>query len=151
MNEEARGRGKIESLCAFCRVPNPTSSEERVKRIKKLIEADNANGYHQLAGCYAMGMMGMPQNVAKANELWLKAGELGCHEAYHNLGYSYSNGLGVEADTKKAEYYYELAAMNGGVQARLILVVGRERLEIFMEHVSTTYLRGLDTRNLWML
>ena len=63
----------------------------------------------------------MPHDVAKANELWLRAGNLGCHEAYHNLGYSYSNGLGVEADTKKAKHYYKLSAMNGNVNARFNL------------------------------
>src|SRR5210317_710643 len=43
--DEARGRGKI-GLCAFCRVPNPNSDEEIIKRIKKLIEADNANAFY---------------------------------------------------------------------------------------------------------
>ena len=50
--------------------------------------------------------------MTKANELLLKAGELGCAEAYRNLGMSYNNGLGVEVDKKKAKHYYELAAMN---------------------------------------
>ena len=49
----------------------------------------------------------------KGYELYLRAGELGCHEAYCNLGISYDDGLGVEMDKKKAKHYYELAAMNG--------------------------------------
>ena len=61
----------------------------------------------------------MSQGVwAKANELLLKAGDLGCNEAYNNLGNSYYNGHGVEVDKKKAKHYYELAAINGSVQAR---------------------------------
>ena len=60
----------------------------------------------------------MPQDTVKANELLLKAGELGCALAYYNLGNSYANGRGVEVDRKKATQYYELAAMGGGVQAR---------------------------------
>ena len=49
----------------------------------------------------------------------LRAGELGCAEAYFNLSNSYyHNGRGVEVDKKKAKYFYELAAMNGNVQAR---------------------------------
>ena len=68
---------------------------------------------------YANGTHGMPQDWAKANELWLKAGELGCALAYYNLGNCYTNeGRGVEIDKKKAKHYYELAAMNGNVKAR---------------------------------
>ena len=62
--------------------------------------------------------MGVPQDFAKANELYLGAGELGNTEAYSNLGISYENGDSVEVDKKKSNYYYELAAMNGDVQGR---------------------------------
>ena len=117
MNEEARERGKI-GLCAFCREPSPRSEEEIIKRIKKLMEADNAQAFHQLAGCYEHGITGMPLDITKANELYLGAGELGCAKAYCILGSSYYNGRGVEMDKKKAKYYYELAAMNGNAQAR---------------------------------
>jgi uncharacterized protein len=71
-----------------------------------------------LGGYYADGTRGMSQDRANANELYLKAGELGCAEAYYNLGNSYYCGKGVEVDKKKAKHYYELAAMNGSVQAR---------------------------------
>ena len=60
----------------------------------------------------------VPQNIEKANELYLRAGELGCSEGYCNLGYAYSNGEGVEANKKKAKHYYELAAMDGDFLAR---------------------------------
>ena len=117
IGKEARGRGKI-GLCAFCRVPYPTSAEEDIKRTRKLMENDNAYAFYVLAGYYARGEMGMPQDFAKANELYLRAGELGCAVAYHNLGNSYRIGRGVEVDKKKAKHYYELAAMNGDVYAR---------------------------------
>ena len=70
------------------------------------------------AGCYADGIRGMPQDWVKANELWLKAGDLGCADAYFNLGNSYTNGMGAEVDEKKAKHYYELAAMKGETSAR---------------------------------
>ena len=117
MNEEARERGKI-GLCAFCREPSPTSDEEIIKRIRNLMDANNARAYYNFAIWYATGIKGVPQDRAKANELYLRAGELGCAEAYYNLGNSYDNGEGVEMDKKKAKYYYELAAMNGNAQAR---------------------------------
>ena len=116
MLEETRGRGKL-GLCAFCREPYPTSEAEEIQRLKKLIERNNSHGYHQLAGYYDDGD-GVPQDVAKANELYLRAGELGHARAYFNLGISYDNGRGVEMDKKKAKHFYELAAMNGSVNAR---------------------------------
>jgi TPR repeat protein len=117
MKEEARGRRKLECLCAFCREPAP-SSEEIIKRIKRLLEVNNAYAFHQLAGYYSKGDRGVPQNFVKANELYLRAGELGCAEAYCSLGYSYDTGRSVEIDKKKAKRYCELAALNGSVNAR---------------------------------
>jgi len=105
-------------LCAFCRTPGATSEEEEMKRLKKLMDKGNARAFHQLAGAYAQGIYGMPQDRQRANELYLKAGELGCTSAYYNLGNSYLEGNGVDVDTKKAIHFYELAAMGGNVIAR---------------------------------
>ena len=121
MMEEARGRGGEIGLCAFCRTPEATSDEENAERIKKLMDTDNAYAFYTLGGYYDRGVMGMPQDFAKANELYLKAGELGCPEAYYNLGTAYYNGRGVEVDKKKAKHYWELAAINGNVHARFNL------------------------------
>ena len=85
---------------------------------KNSMDANNAYAFHQLGGCYATGEMGMPRDITKANELWHRAGEIGCSYAYYNLGISYENGDGVEMDKKKAKHYYELAAMNGSLDAR---------------------------------
>ena len=60
----------------------------------------------------------MPQDWAKANELYLKAGELGYADAYKNLGNSHLDGEGVEIDKKKAKQYYELSAVKGCASAR---------------------------------
>ena len=82
------------------------------------MDKNNANAFRNLAGFYANGGHGIPQDMSKANELFLKAGELGCAKAYYNLGLSYYHGGGVAMDKKKAKCYYELAAMNGNVDAR---------------------------------
>jgi hypothetical protein len=105
-------------LCAFCRTPGADSDEGIIERLEKLMEKGNAGAFYNLAVLYAHGRMGMPQNWAKANELLLKAGELGCAEAYFNLGNTYDNGRGVEVDKQKARQYYEIAAINGSVHAR---------------------------------
>ena len=70
-------------------------------------------------GChYNDGDCGLRQNYRKAMKLWLRAGELGDAIAYNNIGYAYHNGDGVERDTKKGKYYWELAAMGGSVFGR---------------------------------
>jgi len=110
-----------EDLCAFCRTPTTTSNEKNVKRVKKLMDKGNAMGYNLLAGAYDLGERGLPRDERKANELWLKAGELGCAMAYYNLAESYNRGAGVEIDKNKAKHYWELAAMNGHILARIDL------------------------------
>ena len=104
-------------LCPFCKAPPPRSNEEKVERTEKLMEKGNADALYMLGGYYFEGCYGLPQDWAKANEFYLKAGQLGCVNAYYNLGNSYFVGRGMEADKKKATHYYELAAMNGDVAA----------------------------------
>jgi TPR repeat protein len=116
-------REGAKNICAFCRTPGGESDEETIRRNKKLMDKGSAYACYWLAGYYARGIMGMPQDWAKANELYLKAGELGCVEAYFNLGSSYYNGDGVEIDKERAMHYFELAAMNGSVHARYNLGV----------------------------
>jgi hypothetical protein len=119
MEEIRRGKKKEEfGMCAFCRSPHFSSEEDPVKQYKNLMEKGNAMAYYQFGGDYAQGTNGMRKDMAKANELWLKAGELGCAMAYSRLGYSYDTGSGVEIDKKKAMHYYELGAMAGNAQAR---------------------------------
>ena len=105
-------------LCPFCKTPRANSNEEEVERTKKLMKTGNAQALYMLAGHYAQGIMGMPQDRSKANELCLKAGELGNAKAYFNLAVNYDNGMGVDINTKKAKHYWELAAMNGSLHAR---------------------------------
>ena len=116
--ELAMDESGAKGLCPFCRMPTPNSDNESIGRLKKLMEKGNGRAFYILAGYYDRGLLGLPQDRAKANELYLKAGERGCANAYYNLGIHYVNGDGVEIDTKKAKYYYELAAMMGDVDAR---------------------------------
>ena len=116
MEEIKKDKEFDEHLCAFCRSPHHSSNEEGIERLAKLMDNGNADAFDVQAGHYANGTSGIPQDWAKANELWLKAGELGCAGAYSKLGYSYYNGR--EVDEKKAKHYWELAAMMGDVCAR---------------------------------
>jgi TPR repeat protein len=114
----AETEGKNMELCPFCKAPQARSDKDDVERLKKLMEKGNAYAFYQLGGFYRNGTCGLPRDRAKANELYLKAGELGCADAYYNLGCAHENGRGVEIDEEKARYYYELAAINGSIAAR---------------------------------
>jgi TPR repeat protein len=138
--------GENLKLCPFCKATPARSPEEEVKRIKKLMEKGNAEAFYQLASHYENGIRGMPQDWATANELYLKAGELGCAVAYNNLGNSYCAGRDVEVDEKKAKHYYELSAMNGSVNARHNLGCSEGRTgnhERAMKHLMISASAGL--------
>ena len=115
-------------LCPFCRTPKGVSVKEEANRVNKLVENGNANGYYQLAASYANGTYGIPQDQTRSNKLFLKAGELGCAHGYFNIGLAYEQGTGVTIDKKKAKHYFELAAMNGDINAKynLGIVEGRD-------------------------
>ena len=118
----AMGDTKNEHVCPFCKTPNPRDPDEDVERIKNLIEKGNVEAMYVLEGCYNDGSRGVTQNKAKANELWLKAGELGFAPAYYNLG-----SAQAEVNMKRAKHYWELAAIMGDVVARYNLGVFDEK------------------------
>ena len=60
----------------------------------------------------------MPQDYAKALELWHQAAELGNTASYYSIGGAYHHGNGAGRDEKKAARYWELAAMGGDTDAR---------------------------------
>ena len=65
-----------------------------------------------------MGIMAYRQIMQRPYELYNRAGELGHAAAKYNIGTAYRHGNGGERDEKKANHYYELAAMGGDVDAR---------------------------------
>lgn len=134
-------------LCPFCRAPEATSDGERIERIKKRVEADDAIAIHTLGYYYSDGDMGFPQDHGKAMELWLRAGDLGHATAYGNIASNYRRGQGVERDTKKSKYYAELAAMGGHVNARHnlgVLEAQAGNMERAMKHLMISAGAGDD-------
>ena len=104
--------------CPFCRIPTPYTSEEAIEREKKRLEADDPIAIQKQGYYYSEGILGLPQDYAKALELFHQAGELGYAKAYCDIGTVHYNGEGVVVDKKKANHYYELAAIGGDVLAR---------------------------------
>jgi len=114
IRDEKEKRG----LCPFCRTLVRTSDKEIVDGYKKRIELNDTTAIFNYGGFYALGIYGLPQNYAKALELWHQAGKLGCAQSYYAIGLHYLHGGGVERDMKKATHYWEQAAIGGDVKAR---------------------------------
>ena len=89
-----------------------------VEQAKKRMEVDDAEAIYNMGCFYSGGRHGLPQNYAKAVELWHQAAELGNARSFFNVGAAYYSGNGVERDEDKAKHYYELAAMRGDSDAR---------------------------------
>ena len=106
-------------LCPFCRTPTAHSANAKktIEQFKKRMEVNDAEAMHCLGVCYSNGELDLPQDHAKALEFWHRAGELGHAESYYSIAY-YHGFNGLERDDKKANHYYELAAMGGNVVAR---------------------------------
>ena len=107
-------------LCPFCRTPIPDTvdDEETIKRLTERMEMNDAQAMYNLGTKYRHGLYGLSRDMAKAIELWHRAGKLGCASAYHNIGCSYESGDGAEMNMKQAKHYYELAAIQGHTGAR---------------------------------
>ena len=115
-------RDMKERKCPFCRTPHWDTVEELIELIQKRVELVDANAIYNLGCWYNYGEQGFEQDLGRALELFLRAGELGCQMGCHssncNVGLAYFNGRGVERDVKKALHYYELAAKAGSINAR---------------------------------
>ena len=60
---------ETKDICAYCRAPTPTSNEEHVQRLSKLMDKGNAEAINTLGLLYRRGAYGLPQDFQKANEL----------------------------------------------------------------------------------
>ena len=120
-----RGNKVSNKKCPFCRTPTPTK-EEMFNRIKKRVEAYDANAMYNTGNFYRDGRNGFPEDMDKAIELYHQAAKLGYTGAYNNIGFAYLSGRGVEVNETKARHYYELAAIGGSVGARHNLGIWEE-------------------------
>ena len=97
---------------------SPRSNKEIIKRLQKRAQVDDTEAICTLGCYYFNGVHSLPQDYDKALELYHRAVELGHIGACYNIGCAYNNGKGVEIDKKKAEHYWEQAAMEGRAYAR---------------------------------
>ena len=116
MDRKAGGQSRG---CGLCGMPPENSLEEHLERLNTRIDKYNDPlACNYLGVYYKNGNLGLPKDITKAHALWEKGGEMGCREALGNLASAYDEGDGVNYSTKKARYYYELAAMKGDIVSR---------------------------------
>ena len=137
--------------CPFCRTPTPTA-KEMIEQMKKRMEIGDAKSIYEMGCYYYHGRYGLPQDHNKTLDLWHRAAELGYAPSYYNIGNAYYAGNGVERDMKKANHYYELAAMGGVVEARLNLGVFERRVGNMNRALKHDMISaGVDIMNLWRI
>ena len=83
-------------------------------------EQGDARTQNDLGNIYYFGR-GVPQNYAKAFELFGKSAEQGFAVAQNNLGNMYYSGAGVPQNNKRAAYWYTKAAEQGDAWAQYSL------------------------------
>jgi TPR repeat protein len=102
--------------CPFCREPAPYDVEERDKRLKKRMKANDPAALREMGRLrYGEG------DYDGAFEYWTNAAELGDVDAHDKLGMMYMQGQHVEEDEGKAVYHFSIAAIGGHHNARYAL------------------------------
>ena len=105
-------------LCPSCFTPACATQEELVDLLKERMKCDDGEAFYDLGASYFNGLKGLPQDLDIAIDLMTRGAELGCADSQHMLGDTYDTGNGVAKDPKKAECFYQQAAMQGHLQAR---------------------------------
>ena len=151
-------------LCPFCRSPPAITDEDDNKREEKRIELGDAIALNAQGSHYSEGKFGYPQSHTKALDLWHRAAKLGNSPANYNIGICYHLGHGVVQDTKKAKYYWELAAIKGHVDARFnigslevnpykkikhFLIASGFGSDLAVEEIKRMYELGVVTSNVY--
>lgn len=85
---------------------------EAAKELEPKAAAGDTDAEFELGVLYEEGR-GVPQDLTKARELYLKAASGSCIRAIYYLGVVYDKGRGVAVDDKQAAFWYRKAADAG--------------------------------------
>jgi len=118
--KDEMNKGNLKRCCPYCRVPLPSSDIENMKRVKKRMQLNDAEAFHELATWYYHGN-GVPQDHKKAFEFYSRGAELGSFHSHFVIAHAYRFGNGVENDEDKSIHHLMLAAIGGNEVARHML------------------------------
>lgn len=144
---EEMSKGKLKRCCLFCRVPLPSTDNERIERVKKRMKLNDAEAFCWLASEYYHGTKGLPLDYRKSFELYSRGAELGSIQAHNHLAAAYLIDQGVEMDEEKVEYHLMCAAIGGSEIARHMLgeaEVNRGNTDRAMKHYMIAARSGHD-------
>jgi len=125
---------ETDQKCAFCRQP-----VTRVKALKKLMKKNVSGAFMMMGGFYKSGEKGLFQSDTKALELFIRAAELGCANAFAVIAKYYFEGRVVEQDESKALEFWEVAAKKDSVGAHEDLALVHKRngnVGLFIKHLK---------------
>ena len=146
-SNDEMNKGNMKRWCPFCRVPNPKTDKELLKRLKKRLKMNDPYAFLNLGCFYRDGSTSLPQDKKKAIELWNRAVELGSVGAHYDLGRAYIYGTeGVDRDLEKALHHWKVAAIRGHEKARYALGLFEENysMKIAMKHYMIVAGSGYD-------
>ena len=140
-------KGSMKRCCPFCRIPNPKTDKELLKRLKNRMKLDDPYAYLYLGCFYRDGSAGLPQDRQKAIEIWKQAAELDSVDAHYDLGRAYIYGTeGVNRDLEKSYHHWKVAAIRGHEKARYALGLFEEdnSMKLAMKHYMIAAGAGYD-------
>jgi TPR repeat protein len=105
--------------CPFCRSLHPTTDEALFEMKKKQAKANNVYAVYSLGLAYFYGRNGLRRSIKLAMKLWHRSGDLGCADAYLQIGFLY--GSFRYRDKVKTLDYIAKAAELGHEEARYFL------------------------------
>jgi TPR repeat protein len=112
----ANGTGVVPSLATaydwYLKAAEQGHIQAGVMWLEKAAEAGDAMARYTLATLYAKGGE-VPQDNARAAELYRLAAESGHYPSQARLGHLYANGIGVAKDRVSAFAWFSLAAQHG--------------------------------------
>ncbi len=92
--------------------------KEALRIFQFLAESGSPTGNFRLAGMYAKGLGGLPQDHLQAFDLFSRAAQAGHPEAQYELARMMEAGTGTDRAPAAAAEWYEKAAQNGSVKAQ---------------------------------
>ena len=115
--------------CPLCHSPPLLTHADSLAAIRRHVENEVPEAVAHLGQAYHDGMYGLKKSDKKAAKIYKRAVELGCDEAFTNLGKLYMEGKGVKLDKKKGRRLFQISADRGSAiaQSNLGLYFTREK------------------------